>query len=32
VWLAIGNADDAVVRAVTVLVISCPHPSGWRSL
>jgi Cu2+-exporting ATPase len=28
VWLAIGNADDAVVRVVTVLVISCPHALG----
>jgi Cu2+-exporting ATPase len=24
-WLLVGNADDAVVRTVTVLVISCPH-------
>jgi Cu2+-exporting ATPase len=28
VWLAIGDTDDAVVRAVTVLVISCPHALG----
>ncbi|MGH9084884.1 MAG: copper-translocating P-type ATPase, partial [Acidimicrobiales bacterium] len=28
VWLAIGDADDAVVRVVTVLVISCPHALG----
>jgi Cu2+-exporting ATPase len=28
VWLAIGEADDAVVRVVTVLVISCPHALG----
>jgi Cu2+-exporting ATPase len=28
VWLAIGSADQAVVRAVTVLVISCPHALG----
>ena len=28
VWLSIGDADDAVVRAVTVLVISCPHALG----
>jgi len=27
-WLAIGDADDAVVRVVTVLVISCPHALG----
>jgi Cu2+-exporting ATPase len=28
VWLTIGDADDAVVRVVTVLVISCPHALG----
>ncbi len=28
IWLTIGNADDAVVRVVTVLVISCPHALG----
>ena len=28
VWSAIGDADDAVVRVVTVLVISCPHALG----
>ena len=28
VWLGIGDADDAVVRVVTVLVISCPHALG----
>jgi len=28
VWLSIGDADDAVVRVVTVLVISCPHALG----
>jgi len=28
VWLAIGDADEAVVRVVTVLVISCPHALG----
>jgi Cu2+-exporting ATPase len=28
VWLAIGNSDEAVVRVVTVLVISCPHALG----
>ena len=28
VWTAIGNADEAVVRVVTVLVISCPHALG----
>jgi Cu2+-exporting ATPase len=27
-WLAAGNADQAVVRVVTVLVISCPHALG----
>ena len=28
VWLAIGDTDEAVVRVVTVLVISCPHALG----
>src|SRR5690606_35614211 len=28
VWSAIGDPDDAVVRVVTVLVISCPHALG----
>jgi Cu2+-exporting ATPase len=28
VWLAVGDGDDAVVRAVSVLVISCPHALG----
>jgi Cu2+-exporting ATPase len=28
VWLALGDVDEAVVRAVTVLVISCPHALG----
>jgi Cu2+-exporting ATPase len=28
VWLAVGDADDAVERVVTVLVISCPHALG----
>ncbi|MGH9275133.1 MAG: heavy metal translocating P-type ATPase [Acidimicrobiales bacterium] len=28
VWLGIGDANDAVVRGVTVLVISCPHALG----
>ena len=28
VWLTVGDADDAVVRVVTVLVISCPHALG----
>jgi Cu2+-exporting ATPase len=28
VWLTVGGADDAVVRVVTVLVISCPHALG----
>jgi Cu2+-exporting ATPase len=27
-WLAFGTADEAVVRIVTVLVISCPHALG----
>src|SRR3954452_14884887 len=27
-WTAAGNADEAVVRVVTVLVISCPHALG----
>ena len=27
-WLVIGDGDDAVVRVVTVLVISCPHALG----
>jgi Cu2+-exporting ATPase len=28
VWTAIGSIDEAVVRVVTVLVISCPHALG----
>ncbi len=28
VWLALGNAGDAIIRTVTVLVISCPHALG----
>jgi Cu2+-exporting ATPase len=28
VWLALGDTDEAVVRVVTVLVISCPHALG----
>ena len=28
VWLALGDPDEAVVRVVTVLVISCPHALG----
>ena len=28
VWWALGDPDDAVVRAVTVLVIACPHALG----
>ena len=28
VWTTIGSPDDAVVRAVTVLVIACPHALG----
>lgn len=27
-WTAVGSPDDAVVRAVTVLVIACPHALG----
>jgi Cu2+-exporting ATPase len=27
-WTAIGDGDEAVVRVVTVLVISCPHALG----
>ncbi len=28
VWTALGDIDEAVVRVVTVLVISCPHALG----
>ncbi len=28
VWLAVGDADQAVVRTVAVLVIACPHALG----
>jgi len=28
VWSALGEPDEAVVRVVTVLVISCPHALG----
>jgi P-type Cu2+ transporter len=28
VWAALGNTDAAVVRAVTVLIIACPHALG----
>jgi len=28
VWLLAGDADEAVTRVVTVLVISCPHALG----
>ena len=28
VWVALGDVDEAVVRVVTVLVISCPHALG----
>ena len=28
VWTIIGSPDDAVVRAVTVLIIACPHALG----
>jgi P-type Cu2+ transporter len=27
-WQALGNADQSVVRTVTVLVIACPHALG----
>ena len=27
-WIAAGDGDEAVVRVVTVLVISCPHALG----
>jgi Cu2+-exporting ATPase len=27
-WLLVGDTDEAVVRVVTVLVISCPHALG----
>jgi P-type Cu2+ transporter len=27
-WAALGNPDAAVVRAVTVLIIACPHALG----
>jgi P-type Cu2+ transporter len=27
-WIVVGDNDEAVVRAVTVLVISCPHALG----
>ena len=28
VWVLLGQSDEAVVRVVTVLVISCPHALG----
>ena len=28
VWMALGDTNEAVVRVVTVLVISCPHALG----
>ncbi|HET7721939.1 MAG TPA: HAD-IC family P-type ATPase, partial [Acidimicrobiales bacterium] len=28
IWAALGDGDEAVVRVVTVLVISCPHALG----
>ncbi len=28
IWLALGEVDEAITRAVTVLVISCPHALG----
>ncbi len=28
IWTAVGSPDDAVVRAITVLVIACPHALG----
>lgn len=27
-WLAVGDLNDAITRAVTLLVISCPHALG----
>src|SRR5665811_566564 len=27
-WVALGSVDDALVRTITVLVISCPHALG----
>ena len=27
-WMLLGSSDDAVTRAVTVLVIACPHALG----
>jgi Cu2+-exporting ATPase len=27
-WLAVGDADEAIVRTVAVLVIACPHALG----
>ena len=27
-WAAVGRPEDSVVRAVTVLVIACPHALG----
>src|SRR5918992_1410399 len=28
VWWLLGDVDEAVVRAITVLVIACPHALG----
>jgi P-type Cu2+ transporter len=28
VWLLVGSPDQAVIRAITVLVIACPHALG----
>src|SRR5690606_29024885 len=28
VWMLLGETDEAVVRVVTVLIISCPHALG----
>lgn len=28
VWVSLGEIDDALVRTITVLVISCPHALG----
>ncbi|GAA3590432.1 heavy metal translocating P-type ATPase [Klugiella xanthotipulae] len=28
VWMILGQADNAVVRSITVLVIACPHALG----
>lgn len=30
-WTIAGDPDAAVIRAITVLVIACPHALAWRS-